>query len=275
MNLNSRSSLFIFLTLVAISIWLAVFSVSNNLSIIACDVGQGDVILLSKNTTQILIDSGPDRQVLDCLGKYMPFWDRDLELFILTHTDKDHSGGLADVFKSYNVKNILTNDFKKEVFSSDYTRVLENVVGGSGAVIIYPYDLPNIRVGMIYLDIVHPNKDYSSNKTNNYSIVINLKYQNFKAIFTGDIETGVSDDLSENKKIGQVNYIKIPHHGSKNGLSEKLLNKLMPEIAVISAGKNNRYGHPHKEIIQMLNAKKVKILRTDQMGDVVYKVKTD
>ena len=82
-----------FLSLVTISIWIAVFSIDSDLHIVACDVGQGDAILIQKSRTQILIDSGSGNKVLDCLGRHMPFWDRQIELAISTHIDKDHSGG--------------------------------------------------------------------------------------------------------------------------------------------------------------------------------------
>ncbi|MEK7168882.1 MAG: MBL fold metallo-hydrolase, partial [Patescibacteria group bacterium] len=88
---------FYFLILILFSVWLSAFSIDNKLHIIACDVGQGDAILLQKNTTQILIDGGPNQKVLDCLGKHMPFWDRTVEVVFLTHPDIDHYGGLIDV----------------------------------------------------------------------------------------------------------------------------------------------------------------------------------
>ncbi len=258
-----------FLFLIAISIWISVFSIDNKLQIIACDVGQGDAILIQKNTRQILIDGGPDGNVLYCLGKYMPFFDRTIELVILTHSDKDHVAGVVDVFKNYKIENFLTNDLDNPKFSNQYVEVLKNMVGGGGVQIIHPTINTQIRVGMMYLDIVHPTEDFVANKTNDYSIVAVLNYLNFKAIFVGDVENKVSDNISSNRKIGKVNYIKVNHHGSKNGLSEKLLKVLEPKIAVISVGKNNRYGHPHDEILQMLKTVNAKILRTDQVGDVI------
>ncbi len=198
----------------------------------------------------------------------MPFWDKTLELAILTHTDKDHSGGYPSVFKSYKVTNFLTNDLDKPVFSSQNTDVLRNVVGGSGTKVIHPSSRLVLRVGLIYLDVLHPDENFESKSTNDYSIVNLVKFGSFKAIFTGDIEDAISDQLSVNSKIQTVDYIKVPHHGSKNGLSENLLQALMPKIAVISLGAKNSYGHPHKEVLDLLEKYKVKVLRTDQVGDV-------
>lgn len=267
-----RKNYLYLLILILISTWIAAFSVDGKLHIVACDVGQGDAILIQKLRTQILIDSGSGNKVLDCLGKYMPFWDRQIELVVSTHVDKDHSGGFVDVFKRYKIVNFLTNDLNNPLFSTLNAGVLGKVVGGSGTNVIYPNMGMVIRVGMMYLDILHPYQGFSSKNTNDYSIVNTLRYANFKAVFLGDLELNLSEDLFANNKIGPVDYIKISHHGSKNGTSEKLLQILKPKIAVISVGKNS-YGHPHEEILQMLKNSNTKILRTNLEGDV--DIKTD
>lgn len=255
-----------FLVLVATLVWISVFQLpDNNLHIIACDVGQGDAILITYKNTQILTDGGPNNRVTECLSKYMPFWDRDIELVISTHPDADHSTGLIDVVKRYKVDNLLINNLNP---GTKVYEALESEVGGRGIKVIHPSKDMRLRVSTIYLDILHPSKDFESSKTNQYSIVTLLKYKDFEAIFTGDIDTLISDQVSTNNKIEHVDYIKIPHHGSKNGLSENLLKVIEPKIAVISVGSKNSYGHPHKEIIEMLNKYGAKILRTDELEDV-------
>lgn len=263
----------IFLSLISISIWISVFSVKDSLQIIACNVGQGDAILIQRKTTQILIDGGPDNKVLDCLGKHIPFGDRKIEVVFLTHPDIDHYGGLIDVFKNYKIINYFNNG---AVSSSLNYQVLEKLVGGSGASVASLVEGQVIRVGMIYLDILNPklkvdlqSPNIQTNEDNNDSLVILLDYQDFEAIFTGDVEQIISDSLSTNPKIKNLEYIKVNHHGSRNGLTEKLLKAVNPDIAVISSGIKNRYGHPHAEIVKMLNDMGVKILRTDEDGDVV------
>lgn len=260
------------LALIAIVIWLAVFSVDSNLHIIACDVGQGDAILIQKGNNQILIDGGPDNSVLSCLGKYMPFFDKTIELVILSHPEKDHYGGLIDVFKNYKVDTFASNGH--ESGSLDY-QVLINEVGGGGIDSVTLIDGIVLRLGMIYLDILNPagNNQIANSKlqkvnTNDMSVVILMKYAQFKALFTSDVENMVSDNLSENTKIQHIDYIKVNHHGSKNGLSEKLLEATVPKIAIISVGAKNTYGHPHSEILNLLEKYNIKILRTDQLGDV-------
>jgi len=265
------------LMLVTLSVWLAVFNIDNNLQIIACDVGQGDAILIQQKSFQILVDGGPNNKVLNCLGKHLPFWDRKIEVVILTHPDLDHYGGLVDLLKNYKIENFFTNGYTS---SSQEYQVLEKEVGGKGLGGRYLKSGMVIRYDLIHLDILNPEDNnqepINNNQTdgdNNQSIVILLNYGQFKALLTGDAEQEVSDRLSKLQKIQNIDYIKVNHHGSKNGMTENLLKVTNPAIAVISAGVKNRYGHPSAEILEMLNKYGVKILRTDEMGDVV--VKTD
>ena len=244
----------------------------NNLHIIACDVGQGDAVLAVYKNIQILTDGGPDNKVVNCLGKYLPFWDRNIELVISTHPQKDHYFGLIEVVKRYKVDNILYS--KLEVSSPGY-KVLEKEVGSGGTNVIRPYTGQVLRIGLIQLDILNSSDEQLpitnfqfSNIVNDMGIVTLLKYGQFKALFTADVENAISDKLSVIREIEGVQYIKVNHHGSKNGLSENLLKAFMPTLAVISNGRNNVYGHPHKEILGMLEKYKVKVLRTDQMGNV-------
>jgi competence protein ComEC len=266
----------IFLSLLTFSIWICVFSINDNLQIIACDVGQGDAILIQKKTTQILIDGGPNSEVLTCLGKYMPLGDDKIEMVINTHPEVDHYTGLIDVFKRYKVDNFGINGATS---SSQGYKVLETLVGGSGAKSVVLTKGTSIKVGMIYLDILNPitnnqitNNQIKINKTNNNGVVILLKYAQFKALFTADVENEVGDILAEEEKIKNLNYIKVSHHGSKNGMTENLLKTVNPEVAVISVGVRNNYGHPHAEILEMLRNQNVKILRTDEIGDVIIKI---
>ncbi|KKR71380.1 MAG: internalization-related competence protein ComEC/Rec2 protein [Candidatus Woesebacteria bacterium GW2011_GWA2_40_7b] len=261
------------LILILAGVTIAIFQLpDNNLHIIACDVGQGDAILAIYKNTQILTDGGPDNKVVSCLGKYLPFWDRNIELVISTHPQKDHFSGLIEVVKRYKVDNILYS--KLEVSSPGY-KVLEKEVGSGGTNVIRPYTGQVLRIGLIQLDILNSSDEQLpitnfqfSNIVNDMGIVTLLKYGQFKALFTADVENAISDKLSVIREIEGVQYIKVNHHGSKNGLSENLLKAFMPTLAVISNGRNNVYGHPHKEILGMLEKYKVKVLRTDQMGNV-------
>lgn len=275
------------LALTAITIWLAVLAYpGQQLSLIACDVGQGDSILAVYGETQILIDGGPNDKVLECLNNHLPFWDREIELIILTHPQKDHYGGLIDVFRHYKVDKFLATPIDS---GSQGYQVLINAVGGSGTEVINPVTGMDIRLGLIHLDILHPSEQYVLSKVegdstnnsgngvlgafdikgdlNDYSVVAILRLGEFEALLTGDIDPAIIEDIIAEGLVRDVEYIKTPHHGSKNGLTKKLLEASMPEIAVISVGKNP-WGHPHQEVIKLLKDYGIKILRTDEDGDV-------
>jgi len=260
-----------FLFLASVSVWLAAFSSEDrNLHLIACDVGQGDAILAVYGDIQILTDGGPGNSVLTCLQKYMPIWDREIELVILTHPQLDHYGGLVEVFSRYQVGTFLTNDFNP---STQGLKALENAVGGSGARVVKPAAGTRLRLGMIYLDILHPPDGLNSTKINDYSIVTILSFADFEALLTGDIGPKVIEKLLAENLINPVDYIKIPHHGSRNGTTLGLLEASMPGLAVISVGKGNSYGHPHQEVLKMLDDLGIQVRRTDEVGDV--EIETD
>lgn len=252
-----------------------------NLHLIACDVGQGDAILAVYKDTQVLIDGGPGDDILECLSRHVPFWDRDLELVVLTHPQLDHYGGLIEVFKRYNVDTFLANGLDSG--ASSY-QALKNAVGGSRARVVNPREGMVLRVGMIYLDILAPTQGllvqetsdsqanrlgaYSSKRDPNvFSIVAILRLGQFDALLTGDIGPAEIPEILGRGKVRDVEYIKVPHHGSKNGLTHELLDAVSPEIAVISVGKNS-YGHPNQETLDMLKNKGVRVLRTDEEGDI-------
>lgn len=272
-----------FLVLAAISIWTAVFSLPDkNLHLIACDVGQGDAILAVYKNIQVLTDGGPDNKVLDCLSRHIPFWDREIELVVLTHPQKDHYQGLIEVVRRYKVNNFLSNGLDA---SSQAYQLLKNEVGGRGIRVIHPERGMTIRLDMISLDIVHPSRAYmfsNSKETggdplgifstdkdpNGFSIVSILRLGEFDALLTGDLSPNVNDVLSLDPLIKPVEYLKVPHHGSKNGLTQALQEKIKPQVAVISCGRNNSYGHPNKETLELLKSTTTEILRTDLLGDV-------
>ena len=271
-----------FLTLILMTIIIAICQLpDNNLHIIACDVGQGDAILIAYKETQILTDGGPDKSVLECLGRYMPFYDREIELVISTHPDSDHATGLISVLQGYKVDEILINPIDP---GTQVYKALESEVGGRGVGVVNPMSGMQLGLGLIHLDILGPTGDlfnklqvqdpesnlskYSiSRETNLYSIVYRLSFKDFSGLLPGDIPPEVSDSLANGWTKGNLNYIKIPHHGSINGLTENLIKVTIPNMAIISVGKNS-WGFPRPEILEILNRHNVQVLRTDLMGDI-------
>lgn len=298
----------IVLFLISITLWLGILLYPpNRLRIVACDVGQGDAILAIYGTNQILFDGGkPNGNALSCLSRYMPFWDRRIEVIVLSHPQLDHFGGLIEIVKRHDVDLFVGASLDSS--SQDY-QVLKSLVGGKDIRVVNAVQGQKIRMGLISLDIVWPTKDFlvknsltrsneketkdldlnansqnegvlgtttTSLDPNDFSIVGVLRYGEFDGLFTGDIGPAISDKIAEILKKTEkdpIEYLKVPHHGSKNGLSKNLLESTHFETAVISAGKNNSYGHPHKEILKLLEGEGLNILRTDEIGDVVVTVK--
>ncbi|BCX15064.1 MAG: metallo beta-lactamase superfamily lipoprotein [Patescibacteria group bacterium] len=293
----SKTRFFLFcLFLVASLVWLLVFSLPDNyFHLVACDVGQGDGILAYYKDTQVLIDGGPTSKILDCLSSHMPFWDRKIELVVLTHPEKDHYGGLLEVFRRYKVDSFLVSSLDS---SSQEYQLLKNQVGSGGVKVIFPDEGKFIRLGMMHFVILHPSNQFLADNTlvkekendnqnisvlgarttkiqaNEFSINLILSFGEFDAWLSGDTTPAISDEVKTSLETalptledGLVEYIKVPHHGSKNGLTQDLLELLKPKVAVISVGKNS-YGHPNPEILNMLSSFGVSVFRTDQMGDV-------
>jgi competence protein ComEC len=264
------------LLLAAVSVWAILLQGTDEyLHIVACDVGQGDAILIYKENTQILIDGGPNDKVLSCLSKHVPPDDGTIELVVLTHAQKDHYGGLLEVFKRYKVTSFMESGLGSS--SQDY-KALEYAVGSGGTKVVEPAMGQGLGLGMIYLDIYNPSEKNLASSVlgantenidlNDYSVTFKLTYGSFDAFFPGDLSPEKGIDISKVGNLTDVEYIKVPHHGSINGLTKELLNALVPEIAVISVGKNNSYGHPSDIIIKMLNDAGARIFRTDLDGEV-------
>lgn len=272
----TKKGLFI-ITLLSLLMVLIIFLFSlfdNHSKLVFCDVGQGDAAYIRvKNKIDILIDAGPNNKILSCLGKHMPFYDKTIEFVILTHPQKDHYGGLFYILDRYNIKMILTSSinspalsFKqlmkkindKKVFVRKSTASAIINLSGSRLVFLWPPE----------------EKKYSSLSThdlNSLSIVFFYEESGFRVLFTGDATPGVLRRLSEKQKV-KSDILKIPHHGSKNGLTLQFLKLADPMVSVISVGKKNSYGHPSKEVLDMFKALNKRYLRTDIDGDIVFKI---
>ncbi|MEK7633464.1 MAG: MBL fold metallo-hydrolase [Patescibacteria group bacterium] len=275
MNSSPVSKKTVFLAII-LSFFVCLLIFFNNYfdqrtKIVFCDVGQGDAAYIRiENKIDVLIDAGPDKSVLSCLGKYMPFWDRKIELAFLSHPNRDHYNGYFFVADRYQIDRFIT--VNSPIASKTYKKLLQKIsnkkikIEEAFAGKIIPAVQPR-RLDEAKFVIFWPPKNFMSNNDNDFSSVILFN----GVLFTGDASPFVLGRLSHGA-IKKINVLKIPHHGSKNGLTKKFLDLADPTTAVISAGKNNFYGHPSKEVLDMLKAKDVKIKRTDKIGDVVFKI---
>ncbi|MBM4177395.1 MBL fold metallo-hydrolase [Candidatus Gribaldobacteria bacterium] len=275
---NSRKRLlvgFLFLLVIAnFFVWQEVFSYQGNLKITYFYIGQGDSIFIeTPQKHQILIDGGPNKNlVLEKLAQRMPFWDKTIDLVILTHPDNDHLRGILSVLEKYKVDYFLLTDFALEKLKTTEQFALGQKQQQVGQ-IIGSKNL-QIQAGRINLFVLYPEiKEVGQvvgQKSNDTSLVLRLDFFNNSFLFTGDISTKIETYLlnSEQANYLPADVLKVAHHGSKSSTSNEFLKKVQPKVAVISCGKDNRYNHPHDDALQRLENFAINILRTDLLGDI-------
>lgn len=257
-----------------IFIWSAVARADNAgvLTVAFLNVGQGDAIYIeAPNGNQMLVDGGPPSgAVLRELGRVMPFWDRSLDVVLATHPDQDHVGGLPSVLARMRTDNVITSEntsdtgaygaFEKAILEEGSRRVLAR----AGEKII-------LADGVVF-EILFPNMNTAGWETNTASIVARLSYGDQSFIFTGDSPISVEKYLvGKNGGALHSTVIKLGHHGSKTSSSKVFLSAVDPEYAVISAGKDNKYGHPHKEVTDLLTELKIPSISTAEQGTIIFK----
>ena len=267
-------SLIIFFILTTI-IWFLVLNHKDNkyLRVVFLDVGQGDAIYIeAPNGRQMLIDGGPDAKLLSSLSKVMPFADRSIDIIVATHPDQDHIGGFPILLDNYKIGNIVENG---AVSGSKVSTTLEDkilkkkinkVIGRRGMKIVLD---PQKN---IYFDILFPDRDVSKMASNDGSIVGRLVYGNEVFMMTGDASTYTENliEWNENDATLKSNVLKLGHHGSRTSNSQLWLEKVKPDMAIISVDKNNKYGHPHKEVLDRLDFLHIPYLTTADKGNIIF-----
>ncbi len=257
--------------------WLAVYNLSQSqlLEVIFFNVGQGDSIFIeTPQLHQILIDGGPTSIILEKLGKAMPYWDRTIDLVILTHPEHDHYGGLIEVLKRYKVENVLwTGALKETAEFQEWQKLIQKeqaqiFIAQSGQKIILSGPA---CAGRLTLDILHPWESFEGaavKDVNNTSIVARLVYGDNSFFLTGDIYKSTERKILEKGIDIDSDILKVSHHGSKTSSAPEFIAAVSPEIAVIQAGLGNAYGHPHSETLEILEKYDINILNTAKIGDI-------
>jgi competence protein ComEC len=244
----------------------------TNLEIDFLAVGQGDAILIKTLAGQnILIDGGPDKTVLRKLSENLPWWDRQIDLMILTHPHDDHVIGLNAVLGRYRVRQAVYTGLKYE--SPAYQAWLDSVKQKNISLVII--DQPQkIMLGKnIFLDILFPRTHLAGQSlanANNSSIVMKLVDGNNEILLSGDAETPVWDELLKAKTDLQADLLKISHHGSDNGTNEQFLAAVGAKQAVIQVGQKNDFGHPSLRTLNKLKRAGMQIFRTDEVGTIIF-----
>jgi competence protein ComEC len=292
-------------------LWLGIFACLIILALLAvnqqkndylfltfCDVGQGDAVLASYKNKQVLIDGGPpsgSKQLLVCLQQQMGFWDRKIEVVVNTHPDQDHFGGLTEVVSRYRIGWFLHSGFdnsdnwrwqelKKDLIDK---KVCTKVIPAGEVFrvdkLYFESLFPRLRQSqaeaVLQTDFFDDDKkcpqpkfDLKTDNLNNNSVVLKLRFGEFDALLTGDLERENERLLVWRNKLTPVEVLKAGHHGAKNSTSLDLLKATKPELVVISVGENS-FGHPTKAVLERLRAMEIDIKRTDNDG--VVKIVSD
>jgi competence protein ComEC len=270
---------------------------SSHARMVVCDVGQGDAILIIKGSNQVLIDGGPSSEkILSCLEQYVPFYDRTIELIVLTNTDFDHLNGLSAVVNRYEVIQFVTSDGVHE--SDALTKFRDTLtIHQLNAIPVEQGDV--IKVGsdqakpQLVLNVLWPPDTIEQNVAvfgdqlneqnrsqilgasakrgdlNDRSVVLLLLEGDKKILLTGDTGDQTEKLLLKQGILSDIDILKVGHHGSKYASGSKFLEALKPELAIISVGAKNRYGHPTQEVLERLSMVGSLIKRTDVDGSVV------
>ncbi len=268
----------VFLFFLNIICWREVFVLSENklLKVDFLDVGQGDsVFIQTPENHQILIDGGPDSSLLRKLSVVMPFWDRTFDLVVLSHPESDHMQGLLEALQSYKADYILWSGVKK-VNSPEYDKWISilDKQQKMGAKILIAQAGQEIKAGNVLIETLYPFESLEGKemkKTSNDSCVVaKLIYGKDSFLFVGDISSVAEKELADSKENIKSEVLKVAHHGSKYSTSDLFLENVRPEVAVISVGAKNTYGHPTLEVLQRLEKSGIKMFRTDKDGDIMF-----
>ena len=238
------------------------------------DVGQGDATLITSPNGNVLIDtseSAAEKQ----LDTYLEAAQIDtLKYLILTHPDADHIGNAKFIIENYKVENVVL-DKENVASTATYSDLLDaievnkvNIVNAKGIKGGNDSSGTRVDLGSLSLVILGPLKDYGDPNEN--SLVIQAIYGDTRVMLTGDAESKNEADLVAKYNL-KSDILKVGHHGSSSSTTSEFLDKVDPSIAIISCGKDNKFGHPHAEVVERINAKGITTYRTDEVGSIIYK----
>lgn len=267
---NTKKIVLVFAILIILLLLsFLVFSLNSDakLKLYFLDIGMGDAAYIRTPYEQnIIIDGGPSQAVLAKIGKYIPFYDRKIDLIILTHPEADHLTGLVEIIRRYNIELIL---MPKIIRHTELFQVWKNELEQKNIPIIYAKAGDEFNLGTdLKIEILNPNENLSTETgLNDSSIVAKINFRKQKILFTGDISQRVEADLVSSYDL-KADILKVAHHGSSTSSSSIFLKKIKPEICILSVGKN-KFGLPSLRVIKRLN-NFCQILRTDQEGDIKF-----
>lgn len=227
-----------------------------------------NVLIEGPTGVQLLVDGGSDKSVLRGLGETLPFYDRKIDAVLATHPDSDHIGGLPDVFERYEVGVFIESGVLHETIA---TKKLEEAVQKENSKkVTAKKGMRFLLGGGAYVDVLFPDKDVSNFESNTGSVIVRVVYGEIEFMLTGDSPISIERYLVVQKINLESDVLKAGHHGSKTSTLKQFLDTVSPDYVVVSAGKNNRYGHPHEIVVDRVKNYGAKILSTAEVGTITF-----
>lgn len=253
-------------------LWVAVFHEDRDgiLKFIVLDVGQGDALFIeSPSGVQVLVDGGPNNNLMREITKVLPWYDRHIDMLVVTNPDRDHYEGFIPLLKKYKTDVVLEPG---TVNTGGSYQVLEKILEDKKVpkVLARRGQIVDLGDG-VKLEILFPDRDVSGLSTNDGSIVMKLIYGETSVLLQGDSTAKIEEYLLslDGEKL-KSNILKAGHHGSRTSSSPNYVKKVSPDFVAISSGRENSYGHPHKEVVETLKTLNIKTYDTCNNGRLVF-----
>ena len=270
---RTAHTILVWIILVLLVAFLALPIPPRGLEIVFLNVGQGDATLVRCPGFSMLVDTGTESA-----GKYavLPFLRskkiEKLDVLVLTHTDEDHIGGARELLSSMKIGYVMFSAASKADVYADEGALLR-LFEEKGIPYGFHKRGDGFKMNDLLVCVLSPKVDGRKSMlgSNEGSLVLGVKQDDFYLQLTGDVEGAMLENLIHEVKEKYIYLMKAPHHGSRNSLDEEIYDALYPDLVVYSCGNNNRYGHPHREVVEYWEARGVRSYRTDEMGELFFR----
>jgi len=249
-------------------------TVTGDLDVHFINVGQGDAaLILTPEGNAMLIDTGESSEKEYLIEYIKSIGITTLDYLVLTHPHSDHIGGAAAVLDAFVIENVLMPDVTHD---SKTFLTVEEKIDQEGCGITVPKVKETFKLGTAVITCLGPTENYAEedneNALNDMSLVLRLDYGSTSFLFTGDAEARSEEDMLSalSPSVFRADVLKLGHHGSSTSTTETFLSAVSPSFTIACCGENNEYGHPHREVVSLLETKSITLLRTDQDGTIVF-----